>query len=256
VDNGWGWGVFDRVYMDMKLAGSTISLGVYGDLMFNMGYAYRVLNMGVHTLDVGGAGKVFGRVSLDSGRLKILDLANDVDNITEKLKDSFLTLGGGIDIGAQYRLLNNLTAGLVVTDLFSLGYAAPLAVPGLEEAGSGKGYLGYISPKINIGVSYKVFENYLLTWAFMADYRDIINLFRQNKYESVNGFLNLSLGTEVILLNMFSFRAGVNQMLPALGIGIDAKVLQIEAAIYGKELGNEPGKFSAYALDLGILFRY
>ena len=258
VGNGWGWGAFDRVYMDMSLAGSTISLGVYGDLMFNMGYAFMVLNMGVHTVDVGAVGKFFGRVSMDTGRLRLLDMVSDVDNLQDYLTDSsliFLTLGGGIDIGAQYRFLDNLTAALVVADLFSLGYAAPLPIPGLGET-SGSAYLGYISPKINIGVSYKVFENYLVTWALMADYRDLINLFQQNDYYATNGFLNLSLGTEVILLDIFSFRAGMNQMLPAVGIGFDLKALKIDAAIYGKELGREPGKLSTYALDLGILFRY
>jgi hypothetical protein len=255
VGNGWGWGVFDRIHMDMSLAGSTISLGLYGDLMFNMGYAFRVLNKGVHTVDVGAAGKFFGRASMDTGKLKILNIVSDFENWQHYLTDSFLTLGGGIDIGAQYRFLDNLTAALVVTDLFSLGYAAPLSIPGLGET-SGSGYLGYIRPKINVGVSYKVFENYLVTWALMADYRDLINLFQQNDYYATNGALNLSLGTEVILLNILSLRLGMNQMLPAAGIGVDAKVLKIEAAIYGKELGREPGSLSTYALDLGILFRY
>jgi hypothetical protein len=257
VGNGWGWGVFDRIHMDMSMAGSTLSAAVYGDVMFNIGYAFRVVNTGGHTVDVGALGKAFGRYSMDTGKMKILDLAANADNLTDKLTDSFLTVGGGIDIGAQYRLLNNFTAGLAVGDLFSLGYAAPMSIPGLGSEGSSPaGYLGYISPKINLGVSYRVFENDLVAWVLMADYRDFINLFQQNEYHSTNAILNLSLGTEVTLLDIVSFRAGLNQMLPAAGIGVDMKVLQIDAAIYGKELGNDPGKFSTYALDLGILFRY
>jgi hypothetical protein len=260
VGNGWGWGVFDRIHMDMSIAGSTtITATVYGDLMFNMGYAFNVVNAGIHTVDVGFVGKAFGRYSMDTGRLDIKALANDPDNVTDNLTGnsvSFLTVGGGIDIGAQYRLLNNFTAGLVVGDLFSLGYAAPMSVPGLESAASPSGYLGYISPKINFGVSYKVFENYLIQWVLMADYRDFMNLFQQSDYFTTNAILNLSLGTEVILFNILSLRAGMNQMLPAAGIGIDAKALKIDAAIYGKELGRDPGRLSTYALDLGILFRY
>jgi hypothetical protein len=257
VGNGWGWGAFDRIYLDMRLVGSTISVGLYGDLMGNVGYAFRVLNKGVHTVDVGAQGKAFGRYFIETGKIRILEMASgDIENLTKKTTP-FLILGGGIDIGAQYRFLDNLTGALAVTDLFTLGYAAPMSLPGI---GSGSGtpdsYVAYVKPRINLGVSYKVFENSLVTWVLMADYRDLINLFQQNKYQSTNGVLNLSIGTEVILWDLVSFRLGMNEMLPAVGIGIDAKVLKLDAAIYGKELGNEPGKLSTYGLELGILFRY
>lgn len=146
---------------------------------------------------------------------------------------------------------------MTVNDVFSLGYvsfsnlnlssSAPSAPPG---------YLGYIKPNINLGVSYKLFDNSFLSWAVMADYRDLINLFRQKEYDSRNAWLNLSVGSELTLFKLVAIRVGLNEMLPAVGIGFDFFVLKLDAAFYGKELGNEPGKLSTYALDVGLLFRY
>jgi hypothetical protein len=48
----------------------------------------------------------------------------------------------------------------------------------------------------------------------------------------------------------------MNEMLPTVGIGLDLVVFKVDAAFYGKELGNEPGRLSTYAVDVGLLFRY
>ena len=259
IKNGWGWGVFDRVYGGAAVTGSRdVEVWANADLMFDLGYSFRILEVGTHTLDVGGLGKVFGRLGVNSGRMSLVDLTDGGgDTLKNSINYAPFTIGAGLDLGLQYRLVDNFTAALTVNDVFSLGYvsfsnlnlssSAPSAPPG---------YLGYIKPNINLGVSYKLFDNSFLSWAVMADYRDLINLFRQKEYDSRNAWLNLSVGSELTLFKLVAIRVGLNEMLPAVGIGFDFFVLKLDAAFYGKELGNEPGKLSTYALDVGLLFRY
>ncbi|MDR0690164.1 MAG: hypothetical protein LBG08_07895 [Spirochaetaceae bacterium] len=257
IKNGWGWGVFDRIYGGATVTGRNVDVWANADLMFDLGYSFRILEIGTNTLDVGALGKVFGRLGVNSGQMSLFDLADGGDTLKNRLNYAPFTIGAGLDLGLQYRLIDNFTAALTVNDLFSLGYVSFNNLNLSSSAGSAPpGYLGYIKPNINLGVSYKLFDNSFLSLAVMADYRDIINLFRQNEYDARNAWLNLSAGSELILFNLVALRVGVNEMLPAVGIGLNLFVFKLDAAFYGKELGNEPGKMSTYAVDVGLLFRY
>jgi hypothetical protein len=214
------------------------------------------LERGVHTLDAGALGKVFGRIGFDTGIMSLVDL-DAGEKVFARLNYAPFTIGGGLDMGLQYRMVDNFTAALTVNDLFSLGYVSYNDLNLASTANAAPpGYLGYIQPHINLGVSYKLFDNPVISWAVMADYKDLVNLFRQNKYDSRNGWLNLSFGTEATLFNLVSVRLGMNEMLPAVGLGFNLFVCKLDAAFYGKELGNEPGQLSSYAMDIGLLFRY
>jgi hypothetical protein len=257
IKNGWGWGVFDRVYGGAAVTGRNIQAWANADLIFDLGYSFRILEIGTHTLDVGVLGNIFGRMGVNSGRMSLFDLNDGSDALEKRFNYLPFTIGAGLNLGVQYRLIGNFTAALTVNDLFSLGYVSFNDLNLSSSAGPmPSGYLGYIKPNINLGVSYKLFDNSVLSWAIMADYRDFINLFRQDEYESRNGWLNLGVGSELTLFKHVAFRVGLNEMLPAVGIGLDLFVFKLDAAFYGKELGNEPGKMSTYAMDVGLLFRY
>ncbi|MDR3139087.1 MAG: hypothetical protein LBT95_05365 [Treponema sp.] len=258
IKNGWGWGVFNRIYGGTAITGMNIQAWANADLMFDLGYSFRVFEEGIHTIDVGAVGKVFGRLGVNSGKVSLSDLSSGDDGILmERLTYAPFTIGAGLDAGVQYRLVDNFTAALTVNDLFSLGYVSYNDLKLASTAGSvPRGYMGYVKPNISLGVSYKLFDNSTLCWAVMADYRDLVNLFRQNEYDSRNGWLNMSFGSELILFEHLAFRVGLNEMLPAVGIGLDLFVLKLDAAVYGKELGKEPGQMSTYAVDVGLLFRY
>jgi hypothetical protein len=112
-----------------------------------------------------------------------------------------------------------------------------------------------IRPRVNAGAAYRIKPLDFLNIVFMADYRDLINLFASD-YTTKNPILNISLGTEAKFIDKIAVRVGLNEMLPALGVGVDLKGIEIDFAYYGKELSNEPGKLSTYALDIGILIRF
>ncbi|MDR1059036.1 MAG: hypothetical protein LBL43_05760 [Treponema sp.] len=257
IKNGWGWGVFERVYGGTKITGSTMQAWAGADLTFNLGHSFRVLKAGTHTLDVGVLGKFFSRMEVNSGVISITDLISGGDILIDRFNYVPTTLGAGLDLGIQYRPVNALTLGLTVHDLFSLGYVGYSDLHLNPTIGSvPPGYIGYIKPVVNLGVSYKIFNNPFISWTVMADYRDALNLLRQRDYNSRNGWLNLSVGTELILFKHIAFRAGLHDMLPSVGMGLDLFIFKLDAAFYGKELSNEPGRLSTYAMDVGLLFRY
>jgi hypothetical protein len=257
IKNGWGWGVFNRSYGGAEVKGRSVRIVSNVDLMANLGYSARIVDRDVHTLDLGFTGKAFRRMGIDSGSISLFDLSKGNDTLAERLNYVPVTMGMGLDLGLQYRLEDNFTAALTVNDLFSLGHVSFYNLNKSSSAGKLPGnYVGHIKPVVNLGVSYKIFDNDLVSWAIMADYRDIAALFQQHEYDSRNAWLNLSVGTEVTLFKHLSFRAGMNEMLPAVGIGFDLFICKLDAAFYGRELGNDPGKLSTYALDVGLLFQY
>jgi hypothetical protein len=87
----------------------------------------------------------------------------------------------------------------------------------------------------------------------MADYRDFLDLFKPI-YR--NPILNATLGTEVIFLDVISLRAGINETYLATGLGLDLTLFQIDLALYGKELGIDPGKRPLLNMDLSLSFQY
>jgi hypothetical protein len=257
IKNGWGWGVFDRYYGGAQVTGKNIQAWNKAELMFTMGHAFRIVDIGVHTLDAGAVGKVFTRMEINSGPVSLTELISGNDILKDRFNYAPFTLGTGIDVGFQYRLVDNFTAALTVNDFFSLAYVTFFDLKLHSHTGSPPApYMGFIEPTINLGVSYKIVDSPLIGWAVMADYKDLANLFLQNNYDVRNGWLNLSVGTELTLFKHVVLRAGMNEMLPAVGIGFDLVVFKLDAAFYGKELSNEPGGRSTYAMDVGLLFRY
>jgi hypothetical protein len=167
-------------------------------------------------------------------------------------------LGGGLDLGLTYRwkelLPGSTLIGAVVVDDF------PMLLSARPLAGKDNGAKYVISPTVNIGAAYTfdltaVAPAVPLMFAFAIDYHDISRWFTPNDFTKRNPILNLSMGLEITAFKMLSARFGMNEMLPAVGLGVNLKGFKIEGALYGKELGIEPGQLPAYAFDLSIAVR-
>jgi hypothetical protein len=91
--------------------------------------------------------------------------------------------------------------------------------------------------------------------AFMFDWHDFTNVFFASDYTRKNPSLNLGFGIEFGFFNFLKLRMGLNEMLPAIGLGVEFKVIQFNVAAYGKELGNEPGQMPTWVLDLSFAIR-
>jgi hypothetical protein len=211
--------------------------------------SFSVLSLENHEVDAGFVVKPFVRAKADQGTSALNAIGGDA----EDLMDNFnvpLIAGAGLDLGFMYRFHRDLAVGMTIDDVYTGG--AKLAT----IYGDDDGVSSYRIPAtLNLGAAYTLQPLPWLSLAFMLDYRDVTNLFFADDYTKKNPILNLALGTELGILNFLKLRAGLNEMLPAAGIGLVAKAFQFNFAIYGRELGLEPGGFSTYGLDLSIAVR-
>jgi hypothetical protein len=259
--NGLGFGVWNKLWLDTKIIGTDIEAEAAMDFVLNFGMSVNIFTfqgLGSHVLDTGFVVKAAARggvMGFDESLLNVL-----ADGMMDKLIDEMnvpLLLGGGLDLGLTYRWKefipgNAFIAAIVVDDFPTLVSARPLM-------GKDNGTKYRVSPTVNIGAAYTFDLAALvpvpLDFAFAIDYHDISRWFTPNDFTKRNPVLNLSLGLEITAFKIISARFGMNEMLPAVGLGINLKGFKIEGALYGKELGIEPGQLPAYAFDLSISAR-
>lgn len=259
VSDGFGFGIWNRTFVNANVKGGTyLALDAYEDIMVPIGFAFKIIDTGSHALDAGVAVKPFARVKLTGG-IDILDLANDdkrdemIDNLNVPL-----IVGAGVDAGLMYRWDIGLSAGAAFNDIVTRGVVAAV----LNGADSNTYYVPFA---MDLGVAYDFKLGRFWTSApsflaatgitFMADWHDVFNLFQQDDYTKRNALLDLSLGVQVSIFDLMFLRAGMNELLPAVGVGFDLGPVELDLAYYGKELGREPGQASTAALDLTVAIR-
>jgi hypothetical protein len=246
--NGLGFGLWDRVHGEATFIGTDIDALVFADLILNFGMSFSVLSLGSHEVDAGFVVKPFLRAKAEKGA-SALDAINGADVLFDNFNVPLIA-GAGLDLGFMYRFHEDLSAGMTIDDVYTAGGRVATVY------GDDDGVSSYRVPAtLNLGAAYVLRPLPWLSAAFMLDYRDVANLFQAGDFTKRNPILNLALGIELSLLQFLKLRVGLNEMLPAAGVGIEAKAFQLNFAIYGRELGNEPGGFSTYGLDLSIAVR-
>ena len=257
VGRGLGFGIFNRVKANASVGGTRLNSLASGELLFTGGYGFRIINKGSHTLDGGFMGKGFFR--------GLVDLRAEIFNIDELFNDPgdqpFDThLGLGLDLGLRYIFAENLSLALVCYDVYSpvlvTRYDSMSDFGDGSKSGTSTSY-ATVYRRLDMGIKYRIrstlIDRYITQLTVMADYRDVLDLF---SLVSRNPVLNIGLGLELTVLNALSFRVGIGDALPALGFGLDLSFMTLDFAVYGKELGLDPGTLPVYAMDIGFLFRY
>jgi hypothetical protein len=247
--NGLGFGLWDRVHVDATVIGTDISAAVTSDVIANFGMSFGILSLGNHEVDAGFVAKPFLRAKAGMSVTALDAVGGGLDNIIEQFNVP-LILGAGFDLGFMYRFYRMLSVGLTIDDVYTGGSRISTLY------GTDDGVSSYRVPTtLNVGAAFSIQPISILGLAVMLDYRDVTNLFNADDYTKRNPILNMALGVEMTLIEFIRLRVGLNEMLPSAGIGLGTKGFQFNAAIYGRELSNEPGGFSTYALDLSIAIR-
>jgi hypothetical protein len=258
VGRGLGLGIFNRIRTTAAVSGTMLRPLVSGELLFVAGYAFRIVKKDSHLLDAGFLGKGFFRGALNL-EASIFDAATLFD---DPMGQPFGTsLGLGLDLGLRYTFRENLSVALVCYDVYSPVLLTPY--DSFSDFGdksgpsaSGSSY-ATVRRRLDLGVKYRIRSNFIDRYfsrlSVMADYRDFTDLF---SLIPRNPVLNIGLGAELTLLNVLTFRAGITDALPAFGIGLDLTFMTLDFAIYGRELGLDPGVQPVYAMAVGLLFRY
>jgi hypothetical protein len=256
IANGMGFGLFSRVFADGRIIGTDIDAVLYGDFMLPFGMSFNILQLDDHELAGGFVLKPFVRVRGDI-ELSALDL---VDN-SDFLKDIPVSMLGGLgsDLGFLYRFKQDLTAGFTVGDLYTFG-AKMADFNGVTEG------LFRVPLSLNLGAAYvfrpvnfweEAVPNILRSsYAAVAlDWHNINNVFTWNDRIHRNPILDLGLGMEFGFFNFLKLRLGLYDMLPMVGLGLEPRIFKFNIALYGKELGSEPGINSTMALDISVALR-
>jgi hypothetical protein len=255
--NGLGFGVWDRIFVDTRIRGINIEATAMADLILNYGMSFRLLDLSYHQLDAGFVVKPFLR-GMAYKEMSGLDLVDDPDILLKNFTVPII-MGAGFDLGFMYRFSEDLAFGLTVDDVFTGGGAVGSAV------GSTPDTFYRVPTTLNLGLAYTLKLGRV--WneappllqsayaAFMFDWHNLTDAFQPDDYTKRNPSLNLGLGLELGFFNFVKIRMGLNDMLPAFGVGLEPGPFQFNFAMYGKELGKEPGRFSTYVYDFSIAIR-
>jgi hypothetical protein len=242
VGNGWGLGIFNRLRLDASMDSATVKPDVAGEIFVVGGYSFRLIKKENHFFDAGFLLKGFyrGVAQLEATITDALSLHD------APVANPFSTyLGAGLDLGIRYTFRENFAFSLVCFDVYS-----PVYITGYDS-------LGTVQRRLDMGIKYTIrnsfINRYISDLTIMADYRDILAPYSQ---ASRNPFLNIGIGLELMMFKVLSFRFGLADALPAFGLGVDLSFMIMDVAVYGRELGSDPGKNSTYCLSLGFLFRY
>lgn len=170
-------------------------------------------------LKVGASLKALTRESLDEV-YKATDIADEDVDFADMLEDDMESgTGVGLDIGVLY------TTSFPLTEL-------NLAFTGQNLPDIDYGDALDCKSQFNIGVALRQ-KLGILTITEAADYMDLTD--NLNGDESMEKKLHL--GVEVALPAILSVRAGLNQGYYTAGATLDFKVVSLDVATYGEEIG-------------------
>lgn len=250
---GFGMLATTNMYADVKIPTVTnvdLNIGFTGDLQLGYGHKF---DLGVNDIAVGVSGKVFANV-LDLGitgksLTEIMDLFAGEES-SEDSSESTLnipltsTIGFGINAGVQYRFADFLNVGLVWNNVFSSTKTANYDLENEEQPISFDGedvVKGKLTPTVALGVGIKVPINFIITsLTAYVDHENILDFFAGDKLVR-NPILGFNAGVEAVVLKMISLRAGINESYVSAGVGLRLLAINVDFAVFGSELGLEPG---------------
>lgn len=258
VDRNFGFGIFNRTLATIDIPSiSSISILSGEELLFLGGYGLTLYEKGSHSLAVGLQMKGFFQFFLVESGTAIGILPSLMSFKVDALP-TILSTGFGVDLGVMYRMGNRFSAGITCKDLYTPVFSTLYESSGdfMDGTDSATDFTRLL-PDLSLGVTYSipipVQWSTVSSWNVMADYRnalDILNpLFR-------NLILNVAFGTELILLDVVSLRAGISDTYLSAGLGLNLSFFQIDFAMFGKELGIEPGMRPLLNMALSLSFKY
>jgi hypothetical protein len=264
VGKGLGFGLYNRSVVTLNASSLlTVAYSVSEEVMLMGGYAYRFRIGDRQVLDAGIMPKGFVRASIGdiSSLSDVIDLASSPASLLSGSEFTMVS-GLGFDAGVRWSLDDTLAVGLVAHDAFSpamvttyTSFTDFTADP--QTAKVGDSAYAIVKPNLVFGIEYNVpfavLEMLGAELVVLADYVDILDLLAVIPR---NPILNLGLGVELQLLDILSLRAGIKDALPAAGFGMDLAAFKFSLAMFGRELGIEPGARPVFNLLVALDFRY
>ena len=251
VRNGFGFAFWQNLSISANFNGLYFESQVYADAMLPIGFGFRIFDYNGHSVDGGITVTPFVRTMMHLGPTSVFNLESELETFIDEAIIPVIA-GGTFGIGFMYRWDKGLRAGMTFNNIYSLGKVVTNLSD--NEPDSYPDY--YIPFSMDIGVAYEFKLGRLFDFAVAATWNDFFNLFNQKDYlNNRNAMLDLGIGFQVKIINIFNIRFGMNEMLPAAGIGFDLGPVMIDLSYYGREFGSEPGVLPVAVVDLSIAIR-
>ena len=269
-ETGFGWGFFETVNVDANIPSITLAkLTAKVEMGFVMGFGFK-FDLGAGTsVSVGASGEAFAQIP----RIAMQDsLTNILDSVQEGTENLPFTsaIGLSCDVGAQVRLLNFIDAAIVWEDIFSPYFTKTTTLGEVEQDPSVL-YSDFGNPtfqamNFRVGAGVNVFPNGALgglisSLKVQLDIKDFGLFFRHFIDKELSAlerspWLNFSAGVEAGLMSFIYARLGYSDGFLSLGASVKLGALNLDAAIYTRELGRTPGANNQLnvAVSLGLFY--
>lgn len=255
--NGFGMLFSEELFVDVNvpsISRGKVNIGLDANLL--LGYGHKI-DLGISDLSIGISANLFSRainIGVDGSLTEIFDKVEDMDNLP-----ATSMIGYGINAGVQYEFANFLSAGIVWNNILAQTYTTdiPLDEDSDKEFTFKDARKEKLDPTLAVGFGVKIPTSFTLgiisSWTAYLDHDNILDFFEKDKIVR-NPILGLSAGTEVVLFKTIALRLGIHESYPAAGCGIRLAAFHIDAAVFGSELGLEPGAKPQLNAALSISF--
>lgn len=261
INNGFGLMFSENMYMDATIPSITlanVNVGLQSDLTIAYG---RKIDLGLNDIAFGvsatGIAKVID-VGLNGSLTDILSMTSSIPTTT--------ALGYSISAGVHYSFANLINIGLVWNDIYAPTYSidSPFFEINLDEETekaekntSFENSIVTVKPSsISVGIGIKIPTSFtfgiISSWTAYVDHENILVFFDENNLR--NPILGFNAGTELELFKTIRLRLGINESYLSAGVGLKLGVFHVDAAIFGSELGLEPGAKPNLNAALSISF--
>ncbi|MDR0684960.1 MAG: hypothetical protein LBF83_07510 [Spirochaetaceae bacterium] len=259
VGRNYGWGLFNVSKFEVVWDRRTIYMltpTLSEEFTFAGAYGFSLYSGDTARLDLGLTAKVFVRMGWISQATYLHEIKYLINNLVEMPFE--IQFGSGFDVGLRWTLLESLSFGVAVYDPF-----APVLVTRYSRASKvadqqmiAQGAVP-VTPRASAGISWRItspfWHYYFSDITLSVDYVGLLENMAETPRDPL---LNISAGVEVRMLEVFSIRGGFLGMQPSGGIGIDFTFMNIDLALYSKELGVLPNSYPTIAMTIDISFRH
>ena len=257
IKNNFGLLFSEELFVDVNvpsISRGNVDIGL--DINLLLGYGHKI-DLGIHDIALGISANLFSRainIGVDGSLTEIFDKVEDMDNLP-----ATSMIGYGINAGVQYEFANFLSAGIVWNNILAQTYTTdiPLDEDSDKEFTFKDARKEKLDPTLAVGFGVKIPTSFTLgiisSWTAYLDHDNILDFFAKDKIVR-NPILGLSAGTEVVLFKTIALRLGIHESYPAAGCGIRLAAFHIDAAVFGSELGLEPGAKPQLNAALSISF--
>ncbi len=259
VDRNFGAGIFSDTNLVVNIPSLTrASIVIDNDFLLTGAYGLTVYEKEEHSLALGLQlkGYIQNFMIQQGTALEIMDIATSMNPSGIPL---MLSTGFGLDTGLMYRYGSLFSAAILCRNLLTPAFTTHYAnlddyLSATPDADTQSALLP-IELSAGVGFSVPLPDRWqtVTSWNVMLDYRNALEIL-EPLYR--NPILNVGIGTELVLLDVVSLRAGIHETYLATGLGLDLTFCKLDFALYGSELGLDPGVRPLLNMDLSLSFEY